>query len=165
METAISELGLPPVRYCVLLLCLPLLASPLVAAPAKPAKIVKVLPHYVDLEGRIALAPSLFERDAYQAVLRLNRTLCSGLRFDVRWKARSSPTAKLKLRLELVTSTGSRERPLALETPVRPKSFGGCWARLALEGEAFRNAGEVIAWRATLWNGDQLEDEHCSFLW
>jgi hypothetical protein len=56
------------------LLCLPLLASPLVAAPAKPAKIVKVLPHYVDLEGRIALAPSLFERDAYQAVLRLNRT-------------------------------------------------------------------------------------------
>ncbi len=160
-----SELVLAPVRYCVLLLCLPLLASPLVAAPAKPAKIVKVLPHYVDLEGRIALAPSLFERDAYQAALRQDRALCSGLRFDVRWKARSSPTAKLKLRLELVTSTGSRERPLVLETPARPKFFGGCWARLALEGEAFRNAGEVIAWRATLWNGDQLEDEQRSFLW
>ena len=64
-----------------------------------------------------------------------------------------------------MTSTGSRERPLVLEAPIRPKFLGGRWTRVALEGEAFRNAGEVIAWRASLWNGDQLEDEQRSFLW
>ena len=152
-------------RSCWLLLGLVLGASLLVSAEAASTKIVKVLPHYVDREGRIALSPSLFERDAYQALLRQDRSLCSALRFDVQWKAKLAATTRLRLRLELVTATVSRERPLVLEQPVRPKALGSRWSRVALEGETFRKAGEVIAWRASIWDGDQLLAEQRSFLW
>ena len=37
---------------------------------ARPGKISKVLPHWLDLQGRHTLSPSLLERDAYQAKLR-----------------------------------------------------------------------------------------------
>ena len=155
-------------RSCWLLLGLALGASSLVsveAAAAKSAKIIKVLPHYLDREGRISLSPSLFERDAYQALLRQDRKLCSGLRFDVQWKAKLATTTQLKLRLELVTPTVSRARPLVLEQPVRPRALGSRWSRVALEGEAFRTAGEVTAWRVSLWHADQLLADQRSFLW
>lgn len=158
----------PLVRARFLLFCLLLCASPFVgaqAASAKSAKIIKVLPHYVDRDGRTALSPSLFERDAYQAILRQDRSQCSALRFDVQWKAKTSAPSELKLRLELVTSTASRERPLVLEQPVRPKAIGSRWSRIRLEGEAFRGAGEVIAWRASLWDADRCLAEQRSFLW
>jgi hypothetical protein len=164
LETVARPVPFTLVRACWLLLGLVLGASPFVSVEAASAKIIKVLPHYVDREGRIALSPSLFERDAYQALLRRDRNLCSGLRFDVQWKAKPA-AGTLKLRLELVTPTVSRVRPLVLELPVRPKALGSRWSRVALEGEAFRTAGEVTAWRASLWNGDQLLAEQHSFLW
>ena len=50
---------------------------------AADAKVRKVLPSLVDLEGRASLHPSLYERDAYQAYLRKNPELVGGMRFDV----------------------------------------------------------------------------------
>jgi hypothetical protein len=38
-----------------------LLAAPL-AAPAATGKVVKVLPHFLDLKGRHSLTPSLYDR-------------------------------------------------------------------------------------------------------
>src|SRR5688500_13165598 len=55
-----------------------------------PSRIHKVLHHLVDSRGRIALAPSLFERDAYQVHLRERPELIAGSRFDVHYKARRS---------------------------------------------------------------------------
>ncbi len=40
------------------------------SATAAPAKVIKVLPHFLDQKGRHALSPSLYDRDAYQAHLR-----------------------------------------------------------------------------------------------
>jgi len=135
------------------------------AAAAANAKIIKVLPHHLDLQGRHALSPSLYERDAYQAILRKNPALCSGLRFDVQWKIKQAPAAELKLRAELITRHGPKEAPLVLEQAVSAKPGRSRWSSLTLTGEAFRQAGEVVAWRVTLWERDQLRAEQKSFLW
>jgi len=154
------------VRLSALLLCLFLGLGSLAAQAASPGKIVKVLPHYLDREGRMALSPSLFDRDAYQAILRQDRSLCSALRFDVQWKAKKpSSAANLKLRVELVTSTVGKDRPMVLDQPVRRRAFGSRWTKILLEGESFRAAGDLVAWRVSLWNGDQLLAEQRSFLW
>ena len=143
-----------------------LAVSVLVAAltlEAQAARIIKVLPHLLDREGRHSRSPGLYERDAYQAFLRQHPEECSALRFDVQWKAKGSEQAQLKLRIEI---RGSREaRPLVLERPVRRNHWYHRWSSLTLEGESYRNAGDVLAWRATLWEGDKLIAEQKSFLW
>jgi hypothetical protein len=132
-------------------------------ADAAAARIIKVLPHLLDHEGRHTLSPSLYERDAYQAVLRKNPAQCSGLRFDVQWKAKSASGTPLKLRLEIRGNTEARI--IVLERPVPPNHWYNRWSSLTLEGESYQKAGEVLAWRATLWDGDKLLAEQKSFLW
>jgi len=146
----------------LLALCL---TSAGLTALAGPARIIKVLPHHLDQAGRASLSPSLYERDAYQAHLRRNPSLCSGLRFDVQWKARPSVAANLKLRLELLTRTRPKRQPLVLEKPVVAKTRWSRWTALSLTGEAFRQAGDIIAWRASLWDGERPLAEQKSFLW
>jgi hypothetical protein len=132
---------------------------------AADARIIKVLPHYLDLEGRHALSPSLYERDAYQEVLRKNPTQRSALRFDIQWKARGVPAAKLKLRLELRTSKNFLLKPLVAEQPVKKRRWLSRWSALKVSGEEFKQMGELLAWRATLWDGEKLLAEQKSFLW
>ena len=72
---------------------------------AADAKVRKVLPSLVDLEGRASLHPSLYERDAYQAYLRKNPELVGGMRFDVHWSAPVAKAQPLELRLELRGAT------------------------------------------------------------
>ena len=89
------------------LLGLALVAVGLDAQAASPkAKVMKVLPHLLDEQGRHMLSPSLYERDAYQAYLRQHPEKCSGLRFDVHWKASGTGTAALRLFVEI---RGSKE--------------------------------------------------------
>lgn len=132
---------------------------------AGSAKILKVLPHYLDEEGRHSLSPSLYERDAYQAMLRHSPGKCSALRFDINWKAKRSGTEKLKLRMELRSSGRDVSRPLVLEEMVQPNRFFSTWSSLPLRGEEYREFGKLIAWRATLWDGDTMVAEQRSFLW
>jgi len=127
------------------------------------AKIIKVLPHLLDHDGRYSLSPSLYERDAYQSFLRKNPEKCSALRFDIQWKAKPVAGTQLKLRLEV---RGSREaRPLVLEQPVKRNHWYSRWSSLRLDGDGYLKLGEVLAWRATLWEGDRLLGEQRSFLW
>jgi hypothetical protein len=144
------------------------LASWVLACPANAAgtaRIVKVLPHRVDRQGRVALSPSLYERDAYQAVLRKDTNLCDGLRFDVQWKAAEATTSALRLRLELLTTASTRAQPVVIEVPVRAPSGRSRWTQVPLRGESYRQAGDLIAWRATLWAGEAQVAEQKSFLW
>ena len=129
------------------------------------ARVLKVLPHYLDLEGRHSLSPSLYERDAYQAYLRKNPGQCSGLRFDVQWKASGLSTSNLTLRLELRTSQGSLGKPSVLEQQVKPNRWFSTWSSVKLDDAAYRILGNVIAWRATLWSGGNQVAEQKSFLW
>lgn len=126
-------------------------------------RIRKVLPHLLDRKGRHAVSPSLYDRDAYQDHLRRHPEEVSALRFDIHWQARMERRQPLQLRLEV--RTGRQPKPLVLERTVQPGRWYNSWSSLSLDGEAFRESGGVVAWRATLWQGEQLLAEQRSFLW
>ena len=146
-----------------LCLALSLALLPCLAAPAATAKVVKVLPHFLDREGRVALSPSLYERDAYQALLRSNSERRSGRRFDVQWKA--STQAPLTLRLELRGVQQEKPTTATIETVVKHRRLFSQWARITLTGKEYRELGELRAWRVTLWDGNTQLAEQKSFLW
>ena len=128
-----------------------------------PAKIIKVLPHFLDKEARHTLAPSLYERDAYQAHLRKTASERGGLRFEVQWKA--SGTNGLRLRVELRGSADKAPSTSVLEMGVLPGKVFSKWSSLSLRDAEYQKFGELIAWRVTLWDGNQQVAEQKSFLW
>ena len=71
------------------------------AADLPTGKVLKVLPHLMDAQGRHTRSPSLYDRDAYQADLRKDLTKVSGVRFDIQWKAEAKTEAPAVLRVEL----------------------------------------------------------------
>lgn len=131
--------------------------------PAAEVRILKVLPHYLDQQGRHALSPSLYERDAYQAHLRQHSNECSGLRFHVQWKSPAKTT--LQLRLELRGLQGHEATTRQLEQTVERKGWFSRWSDVTLAGEAYQKFGQLSAWRATLWDGSRQVAEQKSFLW
>jgi len=148
-----------------------LLGSVLVASAAAPVSghIVKVLPLYLDQNGRDAVSPSLFDRDAYQAYLRDHTTDVSTLRFDVLWKGSAEKHVKFRLQAE-VRGIGpdGLPRQVLVEKEVGPGLFSR-WTSLALDvngiDKVYKNLGTLVAWRITIWNGNQLLSEQKSFLW
>jgi hypothetical protein len=147
-------------RWPLLMLCLFLAA----AAQAADGHVYKVLPQFLDEKGRQSLSPSLYDRDAYQAYLRRNPAKRTALQFAVQWKG--PKTDHLKLRVELRgVAPGDVLNHTTLELPVHQRYWFSHWESLTLAGDAYKNFGDVTAWRATLWDGDQLLDEQKSFLW
>src|SRR5256885_1559084 len=132
------------------------------AASAETGRVIKVLPQFLDLKGQHALSPSLYDRDAYQAYLRLHTNEVSGMRFAVQWKASGSATTPLKLRIEILGVThGESPAKVVLEKEVKP-GWLNHWVSLPLTGDDYKRIGEVTSWRATLWEGDQLLAEQKS---
>lgn len=129
---------------------------------AADGRIVKVLAHYLDEQGRHALSPSLFDRDAYQAQLRRNPEKRSALRFDIQWKS-VRRTKDLKLRAEVRGSLSPA--PVQVETSVNTKRRFSQWSSVQLTGDRYRSLGELVAWRVSLWDGEQIIAEQKSFLW
>jgi len=148
------------VKLFALLAALGLLALP---ARAATARLVKVLPHFVDQQGRIALNPSLYERDAYQVHLRTHPDERGGLRFDVQWRSRDA--RRLRLRVELRGNRGRDGTTAVVEEDVKYRGLFTTWSRVSLTGDAYKKFGELSAWRATLWDGDKMIAEQKSFLW
>lgn len=135
-----------------------------VQAEAAEARLIKVLPQFLDKKGRHTLNPSLYERDAYQKTLREMPNLRGALRFAVQ---HSSPKKdqNLKVRAELRGVNGQDLTSVTLEAPAIREGMFRSWTMLQLEGKEFRNFGELSAWRVTLWEGDKKVGEHKSFLW
>jgi hypothetical protein len=131
---------------------------------AADSRILKVLPHYLDAQGRHTLSPSLYERDAYQALLRKNPSKISGLRFDIHWRADRKASTPATLRMELRTSKHQGTDVIVLETPLPAKRSRG-WTPLTLDSDAYRAAGDIQAWHATIREGDKVLAESSSFLW
>lgn len=152
-------------RFSSAWLALLVLALAGLSVSAAPAKIIKVLPHWLDQEGRHSLSPSLYERDAYQAWLRKNAEACSALRFDIQWKALTSSASAFRLKLELRTSQGDPGRRVVLEQTVKRRGWFSTWSSITLAGDDFKKAGAMVAWRATLWDGGRQIAEQKSFLW
>ncbi|HEY2330062.1 MAG TPA: hypothetical protein VGI63_09655 [Verrucomicrobiae bacterium] len=135
------------------------------AAGAVTGRVFKVLPLLLDQQGRAALSPSLYDRDAYQAELRQHTNMVSAIRYDVLWSAKNAGDKKLKLRLELRgTGTANEPKLKTLEAEVTPGFFHK-WTELPLSGEEYKSFGGVTAWRASLWDGDKLIGDQKSFLW
>lgn len=135
-----------------------------VAAWAAEARIVKVLPHLLDAQGRNALSPSLFERDAYQAHLRDHPELITALRFDVQMKnlPRNRP---LRLQLEVRGSKMAVREVRRFETEVRRRGLFSPWGKISLDKRTTEEVGSIVAWRASLWDGDRTIAFQESFLW
>ena len=145
-------------------------AALLLAASAKPdaasnPKILKVLPHFLDQQGRHTLSPSLYERDAYQAQLRKHPEKISAVRFDIQWNPGSIKSTNWKIRAEILGRKSAPNEIKTIEKPVSPSFWFENWSALPLSPEEFRALGEVNAWRITLWEGDTLRAEQKSFLW
>ena len=128
-------------------------------------RVVKVLPLFLDLKGHDALSPSLYDRDAYQVYLRRHPDQRSAIRFDVLWKTSNTGDAELRLWVELRgIGQNGLPRQVTLDQAVKPGYFRR-WTSVTLGGEDCKNFGELVAWRVTLWAGDQLLGEQKSFLW
>jgi hypothetical protein len=155
---------LRPILFLLLLaLAVPLRADSV--SNVLTGRIVKVLPLFMDTNNAVALSPSLFDRDAYQFYLMGHSNEIAGVRFDVCWTAKHAHAVNLKVRLELRgVGAGGMPRRVVLEQTVTPKIFHH-WTSLTLAGTDYKNFGVLAAWRATLWNGNQLLSEQKSFLW
>src|SRR6185295_17181334 len=127
---------------------------------AATGRVVKVLPHFLDLKGRHSLSPSLYDRDAYQLQLRQHPEQRAALRLDVLWRVRGATRGKLKLRAELRgEATGQLPKETTLEAELSSRGVSSKCSALILEGEAYQNFGEATAWRVTLRDGAQLIGE------
>lgn len=138
-----------------------------VPATAATGSVVKVLPEFLDLKGRNSLSPSLYERDVYQATLRLHAERRSGVRFYIQWKSNKPVWEPLLARVELRgIAEGRLPRQLVLERSV-PNPGGPLthWLDVSLSGEDYKKFGAVTAWRVTLWEGQTLIGTQQSFLW
>lgn len=142
-----------------------LIVSVLVPRVEAASRIIKVLPHYLDHKGRHALSPSLYERDAYQAFLRANPPARSAMRFNVQWKSDVAKSPNLKIRLEIRGTKGNAIHTKTLEQAAQKNGWVTSWTPIELTGEEYKEFGELIAWRATLWDGAQQVAEQKSFLW
>ena len=145
-----------------LLLTLPAMT---VRGAVPSGRILKVPPHFVDAEGRIALAPSLYQRDAYQARLRQHPELVSGMRYDVNCRVTGRQSAPLRLRLTLRTDRRMDADPVILEAPVKRGLLGRSWQSLTLDNATYQQAGKVVAWQLEMIEGGQVIGVQKSFLW
>lgn len=136
-------------------------------ATAATGRIVKVLPEFLDTQGRTSLSPSLYERDAYQAMLRLHPERRSGLRYFVQWQTRGAVWERLTLRLELRgTVEGNLPKQLVIDKVLVNKGRRySRWAEITLSDQEYKHLGAVTAWRASLWEGSKSLGQQQSFLW
>lgn len=131
----------------------------------RQVKILKVLPHYLDENGKHALSPSFLERDAYQALLRQNPDRVTGVRYDILWQIQAPSDEPWALSMSLRTASRPGEAPLTLEQPVSGAKRGRGWVAVQLDGDAYREAGEVIAWHLQVLDGELELASQRSFLW
>ena|GEM_PF-292070 len=151
-------------RIALVLVCLTAcLAAPF--ARAAEGRVVKVWPQYLDKEGRHTISASLFGRDIYQADLRRHPKDRGGLRVVVQWKARHVDWSNVRVRVEIRGLEGNTLRTETLEAPGVNNGWFSHWAELRLTGPQFENFGNIVAWRASLWDGGKELSSQQSFLW
>ena len=139
---------------------------------ASEASVKKVLLQLLDRQGRNALHPSLFDRDAYQALLRKRPAEQSGVRFYVQWSTAKAHRTGLILRVELRGTRTKLEaapadefKSLSIDTPITGHGWFSNWSEVTLDGDRFKDFGQILAWRASLWDGNRMLAEQKSFLW
>ncbi|MDD2709653.1 MAG: hypothetical protein PHV34_16830 [Verrucomicrobiae bacterium] len=147
------------------LTCLTQEAEPEIQKPGY--KIAKVNSQYVDLEGYVARGAGDFPDQArYQRGLERSGKF-SAIRFSILWKAPSTPTPNLMVRLD---ACGEDPKTGQTTTAVRirrypTKSHISAWAILEIEGDALARFGRLKSWKVSLYQEDELMAERKSFMW
>lgn len=154
-----------PMRWIKTILVVVFLSLGVALSQAADAKVIKVLPHFLDLQGRHALNPSLYERDAYQAHLRKTPAEQSGIRYDIQWRARGMSGRNALLRLEIHAGKGNSLKPIVVEKSVKPRTRFSRWSSLQIDGDQYKKMGAIISWRVTLWDEGHMIGEQHSFMW
>ena len=131
---------------------------------AQEQRVIKVLPHLMDKQGRHATSPNLFERDAYQAWLRENPDEQSGVRYDIQWQSYISGDYELKLEL-LGKVFDGKPKTKTVTRKFKVKNRRRKWDVVKFEGDEFRQFGQIVAWRVSIWQGDEMVAKKQSFLW
>jgi hypothetical protein len=134
-------------------------------AQAGEGRVVKALPQLLDKQGRHALSPSLYERDAYQFHLRKNPKLRGGVRLAVQWKAKKVDWSKLRLRAEMRCLLEDSLHTSTMEEPAIKNGHFSSWSEFRIEGADYTTFGQLVAWRVTLWEGGHQLGQLESFLW
>ena len=147
--------------YALILTMLLLQAA---AALGATGRIIKVLPHFLDEQGKHTLSPSLYERDSYQRFLRQHPAKISALRYDVQWKAGAVPN-ELEMRIEIRSEKNQTSTPFVQSEKVKPRAILSRWTGLKIDKAAYSELGRIISWRVSLWDGGRLLAEQKSFLW
>ena len=128
--------------------------------------VLKVLPHYLDAKGLHTISPSLFERDAYQAHLKDHPDEVSTMRFDVHLRLRDSDLKDVQVRVEARFGKGDSIETIKASAPLKKPRWGKrTWTSVTLDKKSFDAEAQMIAWRVTLWQGDEILDTQTSFLW
>ena len=141
------------------------LSCVVLTADAQPV-IKKTLRHYLDAEGRHTKSPSLLDRDAYQVYLREHPEEISGLRFDVQLRLSKKEEIPLTLKIEVRHGKGTEIGLFTKKSPVvLKKRRRSQWTNLIIDADAYKEIGEIIAWRISLWNGAIELSHKESFLW
>jgi hypothetical protein len=134
------------------------------SAAGTGARVYKVLPQYLDLQGQASISPSLYDRDAYQAILQHHPEKRGGMQFMVQWKGPHSDSLKLRVEARGIV-VGKNVQTMDLEQPVTRHGWFSQWTAMAISAEQFKQLGTLTAWRVTLWDGDTQLAEQRSFLW
>src|SRR5436305_1062364 len=116
-----------------ILLLLILLPAPV--AIAAEGKVIKVLPLYLDQKGRDSLLPSLYERDAYQAVLRIHPDQRKALRFAVQCKAHKVDWTKTRIVVETRGVEGNTFITKKTERSLPKKTWFSQWQNIDISGK------------------------------
>lgn len=132
---------------------------------AVSGRVAKVLPQYLDLQGRASLSPSLYERDAYQAWLVKYPGQRGGLVFNILWRAGESGGLKIRVEARGAAPSAQLAKTFVWEKSVVRKNFFSRWEKITVPDDDFKNIATLTAWRVTLWDGDQQIGEQKSFLW
>ena len=128
------------------------------------AQIMKVLPHYLDVDDRHTKGVTLTERDLYQKELRDDPEKINGIRFDIKWSGTGLDPAITKLRVEIKSSKAGAET-LVINHNATADNLSATWTPLTVSRADYKKLGKMESWRVSLWEGDSQVAEQKSFLW
>jgi hypothetical protein len=102
---------------------------------------------------------------AYQYDLRHDPFRQRGARFHIKWKA-PRRAERIRLVLDLQGLNPANESTRATVAAHQPDMDGWAeWTTLDIKGQQFKKLGEIMAWRVTLYSGDQVMAELPSANW
>ena len=132
--------------------------------PPTSAQIMKVLPHYLDVDDRHTKGVTLTDRDLYQKELRDDPKKITGIRFDIKWSGTGLDPAITKLRVEIKSSKAGADT-LVINYNAIADNLSATWTPLTVSRADYKKLGKMESWRVSLWEGDSQVAEQKSFLW